>query len=291
MKSSQKYFSTCLLGIAALLGGASTAWAQTAPALGTAASFGVLSGGGALGTVTCTDSSVIGDVGGPFAAASPTRCTFLGQTAPATDGAAVGARTAAAAAYADLRGRTCSETINGTLDGVSRGPGVYCLPAVAKTGTLTLTGNGPWIFLVDGALTGTNFTVDVPAAQACNVFWAPSAGVTFTTSAMKGNILAGDLASETTKDGSITLTGGTLAGRALANVAVTMTNAAVIGCAAVSASMACKAGERLVCKKKHGHHGGKDDDDDDDDGDKRHKQHKNNKNYQNSPFKSWYNRG
>ena len=42
-------------------------------------------------------------------------------------------------------------------------PGVYCVDAVAKTGTLTLDANGDanavWIFLVDGALTGTNFNV------------------------------------------------------------------------------------------------------------------------------------
>jgi hypothetical protein len=308
MKSSQKYFSTCLLGIAALLGGASTAWAQTAPALGTAASFGVLSGGGvgdAVKTVTCTDSTVIGDVGGPFAAASPTRCTFLGQTAPDTDAAAVGARTALTSAYNIIRNGGCTDLTQtntgttvgrniSTLSGVTLAPGTYCLDDVAKTGVLTLTGNGPWIFKViqtaAGDLTGTNFTVNMAAgnAQACNVFWAPATAATMTDSALKGNILAGNASV-----GSITLTRGTLAGRALANVAVTMTGASVIGCAAVSASMACKAGERLVCKKKHGHHGGKDDDDDDDDddGDKRHKQHKNNKNHQNSPFKSWYNRG
>jgi hypothetical protein len=64
---------------------------------------------------------------------------------------------------------------------------------------------------------------------ACNVFWAPTAGVTMTTSALKGNILAG-----VAKVGSITLTGGTLVGRALANAAVTMTDVGVMGCDALA---------------------------------------------------------
>jgi hypothetical protein len=56
------------------------------------------------------------------------------------------------------------------------------------------------------------------------------------TSAFRGNILAGGAA------GSITLPGGTLAGRALANVAVTMTGAGVIGfcCARRARSHVCR---------------------------------------------------
>jgi hypothetical protein len=50
-----------------------------------------------------------------------------------------------------------------------------------------------------------------------------------TTSALKGNVLAGDAIG-----GSITMTGGTLAGRAFSNVAVTMTDANVIGCESLS---------------------------------------------------------
>ena len=60
--------------------------------------------------------------------------------------------------------------------------------------------------------------------QPANVFWAPSAGTTMTTSVFQGTILAGDAVG-----GSITFTGGTLVGRALANVAVTLTTTSVIG--------------------------------------------------------------
>ncbi len=277
MNNLQKYLSTCLLATAALLIGASPVWAQVS--LGAASGFSVLSGGGVLGTVTCTDSTVIGDVGGPFAAASPTRCTFLGRTSPATDAAAVGARTALTSAYTTIRNGACTPLTASisagnlsTLSGVTLAPGTYCLDDVAKTGVLTLTGNGPWIFKViqtaAGDLTGTNFTVNMAAgnAQACNVFWAPATAATMTDSALKGNILAGNASV-----GSITLTRGTLAGRALASVAVTMTGTTVTGCAALSGA--------LVCKVPDGD-GDDEDKDKDKDKDNGHKGHLD----QNSPF-------
>ena len=234
MNHRQKHLSACLLAIAALLSMAPIqgAWAQTAPALGTASGFAVLGGT----AVTCTTGSVAGDVGiSPGSAFTNTGCTFTGGTPPATNAAAAGARTDFLSAYATLQSMPCTQWLSGTLAGQNLAPGVYCVSAEAKTGALTLAGpsNGVWIFLVNGALTGTNFSVVMDGGgQPCNVFWAPSAAATMTTSAFKGNILAGDAI-----DGSITLTGGTLAGRVLANVAVTMTGASVIGC--VSGSSSC----------------------------------------------------
>ena len=79
MNDLQKYLSRCLLATAALLDGASPAWAQTAPSLGSASSFAALAGGPAAGAVTCTGSTVTGDVGvvapGSF---TNTGCTILG---------------------------------------------------------------------------------------------------------------------------------------------------------------------------------------------------------------------
>jgi Ice-binding-like len=159
-----------------------------------------------------------------------------GATPPATNVAAVAARADFVSAYTALKATPCTQTLDGDLAGVNVAPGIYCVNAVAKTGTLTLNGpaDGTWTFLVDGALTGTNFSVVMAGGgPACNVFWAPTAGVTMTTSALKGNILAGNAI-----DGAITLTGGTLAGRALANVAMTMTGTGVVGCNALSTSTA-----------------------------------------------------
>jgi hypothetical protein len=150
-------------------------------------------------------------------------------------------------------------------------PGVYCTgAALTGAGKLTLDAQGDpdavWVFQIGtaatGALTGTNFTVVMAnGGQACNVFWAPSAGVTMTTSALQGNILAGNAI-----DGSITLTGGSLAGSALANVAVTMTDAAiVVGCGTLSPddSPSCKPKKHHKHKHKHNHKNGHDKEKDD----------------------------
>ena len=236
MNGLRMHLSTYLLATAALLGGVSAAWAQ-AP-LGAAADFAVLGGT----NVTCTSGSVVGDIGVSPGGAVPytnTGCAIVGSTPPATDTAAVQARTDFLGAYAALQLQSTACTpVSGTLAGGNLAPGVYCIDMVAKTGLLTLTGpsNGVWVFLVDGALTGTDFSVVMAGGgQPCNVFWAPSGAATMTTSALKGNILAGDATI-----GSITLTGGTLAGRALANIAVTMTGASVIGCDALSGALSCK---------------------------------------------------
>ncbi|MHB1619119.1 MAG: ice-binding family protein [Sulfuricella sp.] len=248
MKNFQKYLSKSLLAVAALLVGASTAWAQVS--LGSASGFSVLGGT----NVTCTSGVVTGDVGVAPGGAVPftnTGCTFGGAIPPATNTAAVQARIDFLSAYAALRLQTNScVQLPGNLADQNLAPGVYCIDAVAKAGTLTLTGpaTGVWVFLVDGALTGTNFSVAMAGgALPCNVYWAPTAAVTMTTSAFKGNVLAGDAIG-----GSITLTGGTLAGRAFSNVAVTMTDANVIGCDALSGSTStCKDNDRDDEDKDH----------------------------------------
>ena len=226
MKYRQKHLTACLIALAALISAPiQGAWAATAPALGTASGFSVLGGT----AVTCTAGAVTGNVGvSPGSAYTNTGCTISGSTPPATNTAAVQAHADFLSAYATLQSASCTQTLTGTLAGQNLAPGVYCVSAEAKTGLLTLTGpsDGVWIFLVNGALTGTNFSVAMAdGGQPCNVFWAPiGAAATMTTSAFTGNILAGDATL-----GSITLTGGTLAGQALANVAVTMTGASVTG--------------------------------------------------------------
>ena len=252
MSDLQKYLSKSLLAAAALLVGASPAWAQVS--LGAAADFSVLGGT----NVTCTaPGSIVGDVGVYPGSAVPytnTGCVITGATPPATNAAADPANEDFLSAYDTLKGMACTGPLLSTIAGsVTLLPGVYCTgPATALTGTdvvLTLDAGGDanavWVFKIGAALTGTNFSVVMAGGgQACNVYWVPSAAVEMTTSAFSGNILAGDATG-----GSITMTGGTLAGRALANVAVTMTGTSVIGCDALSEpSPSCKP------KKHHGHH-------------------------------------
>ena len=209
------------------------------PSLGAASGFAALAGGPAAGAVTCTTSTVTGDVGVVFPGTFVnTGCTINGTV-----------NTNAAAAYADFLtaydtlhfNTPCDQTLTGTLAGVTLSPGVYCFTAAAVlTGTLTLDGpaDGVWIFKIGtggtGALTGTSFSVvmagDAAGAACPNVYWWVAQDATLTTSNFQGTILAG---------ADITVTGGTFHGDALAGGAgttstptgaVTFTNSTVAAC-------------------------------------------------------------
>jgi hypothetical protein len=226
MNSCQKYFSVCVLALLT-----QAAFAQSAPSLGSASSFTVLSaapdGGGA---VTCTDSSVTGDVGSSGLPASivQTSCAITGAVvAPVSAGVVADFNSA----YDALALASCDQVLT-TLDGQVLSPGVYCFDAAAtSTGSvLTLKGpsNGTWIFKIGtlgtGALTGTNFSVVAQggAPLACNnVFWSVAEAVTMTDSQFVGTILAG---------AAVTFTRGTFNGDALAKAAVTLTGVTVTGC-------------------------------------------------------------
>ena len=275
MNYQNKYVVLCLLAIGTLLSAPSLppALAQSAPSLGAASSFSVLGGQ----AVTCTDSVITGDVGvSPTPAFTNTGCTIAGGTPPATDVAAALARTAFLSAYNALGGMTCSQTISTaafTNNLPALGPltpGVYCFPAAVTftDTTLTLDGstnpNGIWVFKVGAALTGSGFHVVLAnGAQACNVFWSVGAAVTLSTSTLpplfQGNIVAGNATG-----GAITITGGSLIGRVLANVAVTLTGTNIHGSCALLAQGAASC----TADDNDEHH------DKDRDGDKDHEEEK-----------------
>lgn len=241
MNGFRKRFSTYLLATAALLVGASPAFAAGAPSLGAASSFAVLSaapnGGGA---VTCTNSVITGDVGSSGAPASVT------QTNCSINGAVIAPVSAQVltdfnAAYNQYASVSCTGSLNTAYTGqaLTLTPGVYCNAAgvTFTDSTLTLDAQGDpnavWIFKIGnggtGALTGTNFSVVMAnGGDACNVYWWVAEAVTMTTSSFQGTILAG---------AAITMTGlaGTTTpfnGDALAKAAVTLTDVTVTGCAA-----------------------------------------------------------
>lgn len=132
----------------------SLAWAQSAPSLGSAASFAVLGSS----TVTCTGlSTLIGDVGvspGSAVTGFPVPCTVLGAI-HAADAVALQAHYDAALAYAALVAETCTTNLTGQdLGGLTLSTGVYCFDSSAElTGTLNLTGSGPWMFQIGSTLT------------------------------------------------------------------------------------------------------------------------------------------
>lgn len=240
MNDRLKFFSTFLLATAALLGGASSAFAAKAASSVSLPNFAILSAApGGTGAVTCTNSTVSGDIGSSGLPASVT------QTSCPTTGAIIAPvstqdLTDFNDAYNALAGQACDTFLTGTLSGVTLAPGVYCFSSAATlTGTLTLNGgpNDTWLFKVGtsgtGALTGTNFSVVMAGgAQACNVTWWVAQAATMTTSDFKGNILAG---------AAITLTGvaptSPFEGRALSKAAVTLTNEAFTGCTGGSIPM------------------------------------------------------
>ena len=108
----------------------------------------------------------------------------------------------AAIAYATFAGLACPaiNNLTGQILGIAvltLGPGVYCFDTSAQlTGTLNLTGAGPWIFQIGTTLTtaaGSSIVV-VDAGPTCsgsNVFWNIGTSATIGASTtFAGNILA-----------------------------------------------------------------------------------------------------
>lgn len=186
-----------LLLVICMLSAASLSWAQQAPSLGSAESFAVLGSS----TVTCTGASIItGDVGvSPGSAVTGftgfPACSVVGGTIHAGDAAAFDARHDAALAYAALVAETCDTNLTGQdLGGLTLGPGVYCFDFSAElTGTLNLTGGGPWIFQIGSTLTtASNSSVLVNGiSQGCSpgVFWAVGSSATLGTGTQFQGIL------------------------------------------------------------------------------------------------------
>jgi hypothetical protein len=211
--------------------------AAQAAGLGSAAGFAVIAGV----AVTCTGPN--SNVTGPVAlASSTTAVTKTGCTMQTQVNA--GAYDAFVNDFSSPPG-PCATTVTADpgLTGANTLPtGISCFAAALTmtTGTLTLTGSGPWYIEIGtggtGALTATNTTV--VSSNPCNVFWWVKQGATLTgtagqpPTAFQGTILAG--ADITLTDTS--LTGGAWAGgagtAALPTGAVTLTRSPLLGCTA-----------------------------------------------------------
>ena len=249
---------SAIFALAAIALNASAASAQVA--IGSAQSFAVLAGT----AVTCTNVTFTGNVGvWPGTAVTPTGCTVVG-TVHAGDAVAQKAYLDFVIAYNNLRDHppVCKATVTATLTETLT-PGVYCTDATAKVGPLILdargNANASWIFLVDGALTGTNFNVVmINGGQPCNVTWWVKAATTLTDSKFLGTILAG---------AAITVTRGSLTGHALATAAATLTGTSPTLLLPVSACTSSSGGRPPEGDKCEEHH---DRDGDDHDKDRDH---------------------
>ena len=200
--------------------------ALNVPGLGLASSYTILSAApGGLGAVTCTHSTVNGDVGssGPIASVVRTGGTITGSViAPVTPEVLADFNRA----YDAFGLLPSDHVLSGTLAGVTLPPAVYRFDAsAALTGKLTLIGpaNAIWVFRIGGALTTTGLSSVVLAggAQARNVYWWVAEGATLTDSDFVGTILAG---ANVLGGASITITRGAFTGNAFAKAAVTITD-------------------------------------------------------------------
>ncbi len=194
------------------------ALAATQPRLGTATSFAVLAGS----TITNTGPTVIHGAVGLHPGTAVTG--FPPGTATSThktDAVARQAKTDLVTSYNDLASWSATRSMTGlNLGGKTLTPGVYTFSSSAQlTGTLTLSGNGIFIFQMGSTLTtASNSRVLVTnGAQGCGVYWKVGSSATLGSGTQfKGTIVAMT---------SITMvTGATiLPGRALArNGAVTL---------------------------------------------------------------------
>jgi|SRR5579864_285719 len=182
----------CMLSMGSL------AWAQSAPPLGSAQGFAVLS----ASTVTNTGPTVIsGGLGvspGTAVTGFPPG-TVTGGTVHGGDATAAAAQAAAHTAYAALVAEPCGTNLAGKTLGTSPGavklsPGVYCFDSSAQlTGTLTLNGNGVYVFKIGSTLTTASNSSVVLAngATAGKVFWQVTSSATLgANTVFEGSILA-----------------------------------------------------------------------------------------------------
>jgi len=170
-----------------------------APPLGSAQSFAVLGNT----TVTSTGLTAIkGDLGvSPGTAVTGFGPgTVTGGAIHAGDPTAAAALVDANTAYAALAALPCGTILSGKILGTDPAatelpPGVYCFAAAAMlTGTLTLNGNGVYVFKIGSTLTTTaanSSVVLAGGAMAANVFWQVGTSATIGTGAVfVGSILA-----------------------------------------------------------------------------------------------------
>jgi hypothetical protein len=211
---------------AALLCVPAAALAQTAPSLGVAQSFGVLSG---TASVSSTGPTVVnGDLGTSGVAGIT---GFLPGTYTGTlhNGDAVAAQaqldaiTGATSALVNLQGQGCNDSAGATILGPTTiGFGVHCYTSTLLiNGPITLDAGGNpnaiFIFKIGSSLTtAVNSVIQLQnGAQACNVFWAVTQDATVEVgSTFVGNLLAG-------RDISVK-TNAHMFGRALAGRAITL---------------------------------------------------------------------
>jgi hypothetical protein len=160
--------------------------------LGSAAEFAVL----ANSTITnTTPTTITGDVGlYPGTSVTGFGLVTLNGTLHVDDSVAQQAQADALTAYNALAALPSTENLTGTnLGGLDLTAGVYTFSSSAQlTGTLTLTGPGPFVFQIGSTLTtASGSAVDATDCGGCDVYWQVGSSATLgTTTAFEGTIIA-----------------------------------------------------------------------------------------------------
>ncbi len=218
----------------------------TAPFLGAAQTFSILSGTAVVNTGVTT---VSGDVGvSPAGTVTGFPTGAVGGDLHVNDAAAAAAQSALLAAYNDLKGRSADDQIIVDLGGLTFQPGVYhSTAALGLTGTVILDGGGDldatFVFQTDAAFNtaASSSVVLANGAQAANVYWVVTgAAGTGASTTLSGTIFA---------VGAITLGAGTtLIGRALSRGAVTLAGSTIRFTAALPPTITIDGGGTATTK-------------------------------------------
>jgi len=164
-------------------------------------------------TNTSPGTSIAGDLGyttGPAVAPTVNGIIHVADGAYSQAGTAQNSATSAAQ-------QACTTNLGTTVDlstvqGGVYTPGVYCTTGAASIGAggITLSGNGNYIFKIDGALTTVSGSaVNLNGAQASSVSWVPTGATTLgASSSFAGTILD---ASGVTISSGVSMTGRVLA--------------------------------------------------------------------------------
>ncbi len=222
------------------------ALAATQPRLGTATSFAVLAGS----TITNTGPTVIrGAIGLSPGSAVTGFPPGVATSQHKTDAVARQAKTDLVTTYNDLASWGATRSMTGlNLGGRTLTPGVYTFSSSAQlTGTLTLSGNGIFIFQMGSTLTtASNSRVLVTnGAQGCGVYWKVGSSATLGTGTQfKGTIVA--MTSITMVTGASILPGRALARNGAVTLDSNLINLPTGPCSATSTTATTTTGTTTV---------------------------------------------
>ncbi|MFT7617391.1 MAG: hypothetical protein ACI97A_001027 [Planctomycetota bacterium] len=186
-----------ILGTLVLLCGASLACAQTAPSLGDARNFALL--GGSTVAVAAIGTVITGEVGtypGVSITGIPSGGTVVSPFAThSADSAAMAAQASAFGLYTELATQGGATAIAMELGGATLTPGTYSFSSTANIAagtTLTLSGDGVYIFKVGSAITANVLSnvLLLDGAKPSNVFWQVTSAATLHGAYFAGTVVA-----------------------------------------------------------------------------------------------------